>query len=323
MADKQATAAVQQPAKKKHRSPAYPAISLPQAIKRAEEFYKHALKNSLSFNAASSFWEYKPTSSGALLTVAALKHYGLLDELESQSGRTFQLSPLGLRIVADKRPDSLERQAAIKEAALKPKIHAELWRRYNGTLPPDVELEYQLTNKWEFNVNAIPGLIAEFKDTISFAKLTESDIVSVEVEDKDGDEDEAFVPKVGDYVQWESNGVLKLPEPKRVRDFSPDGSYAFVEGSYTGIPVNELIREKAPLIPANVTTSKVVLPSQNTRMQEFVVPLSDGSRAVFQWPSILSKEDVDDLKDSLKILERKISRSSAAKSEPDSPPDET
>jgi hypothetical protein len=46
-----------------------------------------------------------------------------------------------------------------------------------------------------------------------------------------------------------------------------------------------------------------------THMQEFVVPLSEGNRAVFQWPSLLSKEDIDDLKDSLKILERKISRS--------------
>jgi len=55
-------------------------------------------------------------------------------------------------------------------------------------------------------------------------------------------------------------------------------------------------------------------------MQEFVVPLSDGSRAVFQWPTVLRKEDVDDLKDSLKILERKISRSvteAAAKEQPD------
>jgi len=51
-------------------------------------------------------------------------------------------------------------------------------------------------------------------------------------------------------------------------------------------------------------------------MQEFVVPLSDGSRAVFQWPSLLSKEDIDDLKDSLKILERKITRSVSATDAP-------
>jgi hypothetical protein len=44
-------------------------------------------------------------------------------------------------------------------------------------------------------------------------------------------------------------------------------------------------------------------------MQEFVVPLSDGAKAVFQWPSSLSAEDIADLKDSLKIVERKITRS--------------
>ena len=38
-----------------------------------------------------------------------------------------------------------------------------------------------------------------------------------------------------------------------------------------------------------------------------------------EWPNLLSKEDVDDLKDSLKILERKISRSvtGAAKEQTD------
>jgi len=50
-------------------------------------------------------------------------------------------------------------------------------------------------------------------------------------------------------------------------------------------------------------------------MQEFVVPLSDGSKAVFQWPSSLSKEDIDDLKDSLKIVERKIARSGEQKAQ--------
>jgi hypothetical protein len=44
-------------------------------------------------------------------------------------------------------------------------------------------------------------------------------------------------------------------------------------------------------------------------MLEFIVPLPDGSRAVFQWPSAATNEDVLNLKDSLKILERKIERS--------------
>src|SRR5216683_5030608 len=138
MADKEV--AVQQPSKKKHRSPAYPAINLAQAIKRAEEFYNHERKNPASFKAAAVHWGYASSSSGALLTAAALKSFGLMTEVESTSGRTIQLSPLGLKIVMDKRPQSPERDAAIKEAALKPKIHAAIWRKWNGTLPSDAEL---------------------------------------------------------------------------------------------------------------------------------------------------------------------------------------
>ena len=44
-------------------------------------------------------------------------------------------------------------------------------------------------------------------------------------------------------------------------------------------------------------------------MQEMIVPLAYGTaKAVFQWPTSLSKEDVEDLKDSLRMLERKITR---------------
>ena len=46
-------------------------------------------------------------------------------------------------------------------------------------------------------------------------------------------------------------------------------------------------------------------------MQEMVVPLTNGTtKAIFQWPTTLTKEDVEDLKDSLKMLERKITRPS-------------
>lgn len=299
---------------KKHRSPMYPGINLQQAIKRATEFYEKEHRNPASFKAAVSHWNYSEKSSGALVTAAAVKSFGLFDELESSGGRTFQLSPLGLKIVADKRPVSSERDAAIREAALKPKIHAELWRKYNGHLPSDAELQYRLENDFHFNINAIVAFIKELRDTISFAKLTESDKVGEsEVEDESKDEGSGevntpYVPKVGDLIQWEHNGVLGFAEPKRIREISTDGNYVFIEGQYTGIPANELILESATPAKPPLQTPYVVPPSK-ALMLEFVVPLSDGSKAVFQWPSVLTKEDVDDLKDSLKILERKIQRS--------------
>jgi len=243
---------------KRQRSPAYPGINLQNAIKRATEFYDAERRNPASYKAAVSHWGYSEKSSGALVTAAALKSFGLLDELESSVGRTFRLSTLGLKIVADKRPESPERDAAIREAALKPKIHAEIWRKYNGRLPSDAELQFRLENEWHFNTNSIGPFIMLLRETIAFAKLTESDkIEDVEVRDDDTEE----------------NG-------------EEDG------GKSRNVPNQG--------------------PSSKNYMLEYVVPLSAGSKAVFQWPSDLTQEDVEDLKDSLKFLERKIARSAEA-----------
>jgi hypothetical protein len=310
--------AAQKP-KKKHRSPAYPGIDLQQAIKRTAEFYEKENRNSASFKAAVSHWSYSAKSSGALITAAALKSFGLLDEIEGGSGRTFQVSPLGLKIVADKRPESIERDVAIHQAALKPKIHAEIWRKYNGRLPSDEELQYRLENDWHFNLNAIESFIKELRATIAFAKLTESDkVVETEVEDdeENGDEQEPFVARVGDFVQWEHNGVLGLAEPKQVREITSDGKFAYVEGQHGAVPMAELIRETAPAkTPQSLNAQdgrQVQQSSSINYMLEYVVPLSSGTKAVFQWPSSLTQEDIEDLKDSLKIVERKIKRSAEA-----------
>jgi hypothetical protein len=47
--------------------------------------------------------------------------------------------------------------------------------------------------------------------------------------------------KPGDYVQWESHGILKFPEPMKLSHFSADGNFAFVEGSTTKFPVAGLV----------------------------------------------------------------------------------
>jgi hypothetical protein len=102
--------------------------------------------------------------------------------------------------------------------------------------------------------------------------------------------------------------VLQFKEARRVSEICSDGKHALVEGSYVGVPISELTLQKAPTVlpqkPESFTPS-----SPNKTMQEYVLPLSAGARAVFQWPTTLSKEDVEDLKDTLKVLERKITRS--------------
>jgi hypothetical protein len=302
---------------KKHRSPAYPGINLAQAIKRADEFYQEERRNPASFNAASAHWGYKPTSSGALVTAAALKNFGLLTELDSGAGgRTFKISDLGMKIVADKRPESSERDAAIRQAALSPKIHRELWRKYNGNLPSDTELAHRLLWDWNFNENVIPVFVKQFRDTIAFAKLVESDKVSLGDEDKHEDEKPNKV-KIGDYVQWESRGMHQFREPKRVSGFSEDGQILFVDGSLTGIPVAEVSVEDAPV---NAPIPPVVIPARGVirnsgggvTMRQDVFSVTEGD-LVLSWPTPLSLESIEEVKDWLKIAERKIARSLSAK----------
>lgn len=103
-----------------------------------------------------------------------------------------------------------------------------------------------------------------------------------------------------------------LPAPARVREITPDGKFAYVEGQHGAVSRAELIRESAPNVQQSANTNQghqAQPPLSKIYMLEYVVPLSQGAKAVFQWPSSLTKEDVDDLRDSLKIVERKISRS--------------
>jgi hypothetical protein len=298
---------------KKHRSPTYPGINLQQAIKRAVEFYEKEHRNPASFKAAVSHWDYSEKSSGALVTAAALKSFGLLDEIDAGTGRTFQVSPLGLKIVADKRPESSERDAAIREAALRPKIHAEIWRKYNGRLPSDAELQYRLENDWHFNTNAIGAFIKELRDTISFAKVTESDKIG----ETGGDEELEPDVQVGKFVQWISRGVEQFKQPKKVVGFSNDGKYGFVEGEKTGVPVEELeicdppAQTPPPVPPALKWTRRELQPppAGGSHMRNEVFSLDDGGEVVITWPSPLPTEVIADIKDWLKIVERKIARS--------------
>lgn len=55
-------------------------------------------------------------------------------------------------------------------------------------------------------------------------------------------------------MQWESIDVLRMPEAKRLSHFSDDGNFAFIEGSETGIPAEELIVVDAHPDSAGETT---------------------------------------------------------------------
>jgi len=296
--------------RKRTRSPAYPFINLETAITRAKEFYDKEQRNSANVSVANKHWGFTDNSSSGAQTIAALSQFGLLEDQGIGDKRTVKLSPSALRIILDTRPNSEERLTLIKQAALSPRIHQQLWDKWAGNLPSDAQLRHTLLVDWPtpFNDKSVDGFIEEFKDTIAFAKLGESDKVVSEVKGEEGAGAARYVPKVGDYVQWESAGVLQFREPKRISSISPDGNYAFVDGSGTGLPIGELSLQEKPKPAGDLPA--LPLPSKQTMRQD-IFSLAEGTVSI-QWPTPLSPESIEDLKDWLKIVERKIARSVAS-----------
>jgi hypothetical protein len=174
--------------KQEGRSPSYPGIPLGEAITRARTIYERDGRNSAPVTAILGHWGYKDGSGPGTIALAALKKFGLLTDEGVGPKRTAKLTELALRIVLDTREDSPERAAFIREAALKPSIHAELWRECDGKVPSDGTLRHKLVLDRKFTQRGADEFIQQFRSTIAFSGLNESDSISDEDGEKDADQ---------------------------------------------------------------------------------------------------------------------------------------
>lgn len=170
---------------KKMRSPAYPGINLEIALKRAKGLYDKERRNPVAYAVAVGYWGFGAKSSGGLVSVAAMKSFGLIEDIErGAGGRVIKLTDVAFRVLLDERPNSEEKAQLIKQFALRPKIHASLWRKYGAELPSDSNLKHALIFDFKFNENTVDEFIKEYKETIRFAGLKASDTLSPSGEDK-------------------------------------------------------------------------------------------------------------------------------------------
>jgi len=184
---------------KKGRSPAYPGIDLKRALELARIVYKAERQHPVASETVAQHWKLKQASSQFLTSISALKKFGLLDALPQRSAHSGQvkISDLARDIIVDEREDSSDRELAIKRAAMKPEIHADLWRKYNGELPSDANLRFYLIRDLKFTEAGTADFIAQFKRTIAFAGISQSDGVSA----TDGDR---LAPEAGPERMTES-----------------------------------------------------------------------------------------------------------------------
>lgn len=165
--------------KSKDRSPSFPFITLERALDRARQFYAEEKRGAAPFARAVMHWRYTEASSGGLQTVAALKSYGLMEDVGgSRKDRQFKLSDLALRILLDQRPDSSERAAYMRQAALTPNVAAEVYERWPDGLPSDSTLNHFLVLERKFNEGSAANAVKILKENQGFANVAGSELES-------------------------------------------------------------------------------------------------------------------------------------------------
>jgi hypothetical protein len=230
----------------------FPFINLAKSVERAKLLFEADERGrEMSIAAAFELWGYSGKSSGGFQTVAALKSYGLLKEADGGDSRKLGLSDYALRYFRDERIE--EKLKLLKVFAIKPKLISALWKEWGAAPPADTIARSQLKTEVGLNDQSARSLLAIYKENVAYAVLKGEDSeaeIAAEKEDDAGAGDPSIVwggARVGDLIQWESAGELKLERPTRVRLVSADGQYVAIDGSETGIPMDQVIVEtRAP-----------------------------------------------------------------------------
>jgi hypothetical protein len=152
------------------RSPNFPYIPLEQALARAAIIWQHEHRHDVAPETVVEHWGYSPKSSGGRQTIAALRHFGLLEG----RGDKIRLTQLAQSIMLGEQgsPQWLQ---DLREAALRPSVHKEIWDKYDGHLPSDQNLRRYLIMERSFSEGGAAELISELRATFEFAKLEEGE----------------------------------------------------------------------------------------------------------------------------------------------------
>jgi hypothetical protein len=164
--------------------------------------YEKYARTSIAFEVAAKAMGFSPKSSSGLQVMASLSYYRLIDIKGIGIDRRVSISDLAFEIIMDKRPESKDKEAAIKEAALNPAFFKKIKEFYGNQIPDDSSLEYDLPFKFKFNPGTVKEFIRVFKDTMSFAKVYESDIMP---------DENTLLEETGMIAQEEKIGTKGIP----------------------------------------------------------------------------------------------------------------
>lgn len=197
---------------KKERSPSFPFIGLTRALERVRSVYANAKRHEVRMVDLAAAWDLGVKSSGTLQTVAALLAYGLLEDQGAGEARKFKVTDLAFKALEDQRPG--QREAALAEAAVKPRLIAEYVEKWKDGRPADGICISELRIDRSFTDDGAKLFLKVFDDTAAFTKGAESDKKSDVSKPLDGQKIEENGDKRVDKFPWE-NPPPPPPPPVR------------------------------------------------------------------------------------------------------------
>lgn len=235
------------------RSPSYPNLSLSDAVDAVKKIERKYRSAAVARTDAAKLIGFAGLSGPANQALAALAAYGLLERAGRGDTRVTE------RARAILHPESSAEQLEnLNAAAWAPTLFQNLRERFSGVPVPPEDGVLTYLNREGFNPNSVRRAAQAFLRTAKYMQEQRasahngqepSDPEESSGESSGGPGSEESVVRPGDWVQWESQGVLQFSKPLRVRAVSDDGDWAFVEGSETGLPMAELSVERKGVQP--------------------------------------------------------------------------
>lgn len=293
------------------RSPAYPYIDLSTGIDFIHKIHGVAKGHNVNTESLAKQIGFSGLNGSSKKTLAALKYYGLIDQ--PHGSKETKLSERALHIIHGVS-GSQEQKQAIQEAFLAPSIYAYCWDTWGNDLISDEIIKSHLILKKGFNDSTVMKFISGYKKSLNFSGMVQSP-------DADEPDTEIESPAIGNYIQWESQGVLQFPQPMKVKSVDEEQGYLFVEGSQTGVPIGETFIEEfiPPSTPPGGGLPHLTPPppgvgaqaagaGYGANMRQETFTLSE-SEILIQFPSNMTMDDYEDFEGWIDILKRKIKRS--------------
>lgn len=208
------------------RSPRAPLISLKEAVDRAIKVYSEEGRHAASADIVAQHLGYKSAENGAAKqALAGLGYYGLIERPSegmvavTKSVEEYKFAPT----------DELRTQI-LQKWLMTPALFAELQEKFQGRLPSDASLKFELIQKG-FNPATADECLSAFRESVNYVQSISPSLNTIEAEVTPPDETtEASVEAVADQRTVDTSSRAGEPGT-RMTPIAPSRDVAEEESS--------------------------------------------------------------------------------------------